>query len=175
MRVLHAQTGRGPTFAKTTISGDLVVCVLADTLTVGERTLVENGQAQSVLDTRKLYQKAMRPDLTAAVETHTGRKVIAFMSDNHIDPDTADRGVHPRATTRRRRLNAAPAQPACGRRGRHRSSSVARPAAEHDRRGPAAASPHAASPQRRPGDPAVGRSSYTGSAQSASIRIGRPK
>jgi uncharacterized protein YbcI len=40
VRILHAQTGRGPTFAKTTISGDLVVCVLADTLTVGERTLV---------------------------------------------------------------------------------------------------------------------------------------
>jgi uncharacterized protein YbcI len=89
VRVLHAQTGRGPTFAKTTISGDLVVCMLADTLTVGERTLVDDGQAQSVLDTRKLYQNAMRTDLTAAVETHTGRKVIAFMSDNHIDPDTA--------------------------------------------------------------------------------------
>jgi uncharacterized protein YbcI len=89
VRVLHAQTGRGPTHARTTISGDLVVCMLADTLTVGERTLVENGQEQSVLDTRKLYQNAMREDLTAAVETHTGRRVIAFMSDNHIDPDTA--------------------------------------------------------------------------------------
>ena len=89
VRVLHAQTGRGPTFVRTTISGDLVVCALADTLTVGERTLVENGQAQSVLDTRKLYQMAMRQDLTAAVETHTGRRVIAFMSDNHIDPDSA--------------------------------------------------------------------------------------
>ena len=87
--VLHEQTGRGPAFAKTTISGDLVVCVLADTLTVGERTLVDSGHAESVLDTRKLYQQAMRTALTNAVETHTGRKVIAFMSDNHIDPDTA--------------------------------------------------------------------------------------
>ena len=89
VQVLHAQTGRGPTFAKTTISGDLVVCLLADTLTVGERTLVESGHAQSVLDTRRLYQMAMRKNLTRAVETHTGRRVIAFMSDNHIDPDTA--------------------------------------------------------------------------------------
>jgi len=24
-----------------------------------------------------------------AVEKHTGRTVVAFMSDNHIDPDTA--------------------------------------------------------------------------------------
>ena len=73
VRVLHAQTGRGPTHARTTISGDLVICVLADTLTVGERTLVASGQAQSVLDTRSLYQKAMRPELTAAVEILTHR------------------------------------------------------------------------------------------------------
>jgi uncharacterized protein YbcI len=89
VRVLHMQTGRGPTFAKTTITGDLVVCVLADTLTVGERTLVESGHEEAVLDTRNLHQRAMRALLTAAVEAHTGRKVIGFMSGNHIDPDTA--------------------------------------------------------------------------------------
>jgi uncharacterized protein YbcI len=89
VRIVRAQTGRGPTFAKTTISGDLVVCVLADTLTVGERTLVDNGNAEEVLATRKLFQNAMRLNLTGAVETHTGRRVIAFMSDNHIEPDTA--------------------------------------------------------------------------------------
>jgi len=100
--VLRRQTGRGPTISKTTISEDLVVCVLADTLTVGERTLVDGGHAQSVVDTRRLYQAVIRPALTAAVETHTGRTVIAVLSDNHIDPDTAieafileprDRGV----------------------------------------------------------------------------------
>jgi len=89
VRILRAQTGRGPTQARTTISGDLVACLLHDTLTVGERTLVRTGHAQSVLDTRKLYQAAMRSDLTAAVENLTRRRVIAFMSDNHIDPDTA--------------------------------------------------------------------------------------
>ncbi len=31
----------------------------------------------------------MRDDLVATVEEHTGRKVAAFMSDNHIDPDMA--------------------------------------------------------------------------------------
>jgi hypothetical protein len=29
----------------------------------------------------------MRDDLVGLVETELGRKVIAFMSDNHIDPD----------------------------------------------------------------------------------------
>jgi uncharacterized protein YbcI len=89
VHILREQTGRGPTKARTTINGDLVACVLHDTLTVGERTLVNDGKEQTVLDVRKLYQMAMREALTAAVETHTGRKVIAFMSDNHIDPDTA--------------------------------------------------------------------------------------
>jgi len=31
----------------------------------------------------------MREDLTADIEQLTGRKVIAFMSTNHIDPDLA--------------------------------------------------------------------------------------
>ena len=89
VRVLHQQTGRGPTHARTAVNGDLVVCVLHDTLTVGERTLVGAGHAQTVLDTRKLYQKAMRSQLVQVVEGHTGRAVVAFMSDNHIDPDAA--------------------------------------------------------------------------------------
>jgi hypothetical protein len=31
----------------------------------------------------------MRDDLVALVERETERKVIGFMSDNHIDPDMA--------------------------------------------------------------------------------------
>ncbi len=31
----------------------------------------------------------MRDDIVAAVEEFTGRSVIAFMSDTHIDPDLA--------------------------------------------------------------------------------------
>src|SRR5689334_14981546 len=31
----------------------------------------------------------MRPELVAGVEALTGRRVIAFMSDNHVDPDVA--------------------------------------------------------------------------------------
>jgi uncharacterized protein YbcI len=89
VRVLREHTGRGPTQAKTTINGDLVVCVLHDTLTVGERTLVASGQSELVLSVRHRYQQAMRPALSAAIESHTGRTVIAFMSDNHIDPDMA--------------------------------------------------------------------------------------
>ena len=38
---------------------------------------------------RHRFQLAMREDLVGAVELATERKVIAFMSDNHIDPDMA--------------------------------------------------------------------------------------
>ena len=89
VQVLHDYTGRGPTKAKTAINEDLVTVLLADTLTTGERTLVDNGQSEQVLQLRGNYQAAMRDDLIAIVERQLERKVIAFMSQNHIDPDLA--------------------------------------------------------------------------------------
>ena len=89
VRLLSEYTGRGPTKAHTHISGDLVAVVLRDTLTKGERSLVRDGRVELVLDTRKAYQMTMGPSLIDAVEEIIGRKVIAFMSDNHIDPDIA--------------------------------------------------------------------------------------
>ena len=89
VQLLHKYTGRGPTKAKTVITGDLVTILLADTLTKGERTLVEKGRSDRVLQLRHDFQLAMRDDLTALVERQLKRKVIAFMSQNHIDPDLA--------------------------------------------------------------------------------------
>jgi uncharacterized protein YbcI len=89
VQLLHEYTGRGPTKAKTLISDDVVTLLLADTLTKGERTLVDNGRAERVLQVRHDYQLTMRDDLVAIVERQLARKVIAFMSQNHIDPDLA--------------------------------------------------------------------------------------
>jgi uncharacterized protein YbcI len=89
VQLLHDYTGRGPTKAKTLINGDLVTIVLADTLTKGESTLVEKGKSDRVLQLRHDYQETMRDDLVALVERQLERKVIAFMSQNHIDPDLA--------------------------------------------------------------------------------------
>jgi uncharacterized protein YbcI len=88
VQILRRHTGRGPTKARTTMDENCVMIVLEDTLTTSERTLVENGSEQLVLTTRQNLQRAMREDLTSMVEILTGRKVRAFMSDNHIDPDT---------------------------------------------------------------------------------------
>ena len=87
--LVREYTGRGPTQARTSISRDLVSVVMADTLTKAERRLVERGKTELVLQIRHEFQRTMRDDLVAAVETVTERKVIAFMSDNHIDPDMA--------------------------------------------------------------------------------------
>jgi len=89
VQVLHDYTGRGPTRAHTVINRDSVLVLVGDTLTKGERTLVATGQAQFVLDMRHRFQMAMREDLIATVEQVMERKVVAFISDNHIDPDMA--------------------------------------------------------------------------------------
>ncbi len=89
VRLMHEYTGRGPTRSRTTINGDSVMVLLGDTLTRGERKLVDSGKEQRVLQIRHDFQMVMRDELVKAVEKATGRKVIAFMSQNHIDPDLA--------------------------------------------------------------------------------------
>jgi uncharacterized protein YbcI len=64
-----------------------VLCVLEDTMTKAERTLASAGKEDSVLRVRHELQNAMRNDLTAAVEEFTHRKVVAFLSANHVEPD----------------------------------------------------------------------------------------
>ena len=89
VKLLREYTGRGPTKAKTLISDNLVTVLLADTLTKGERKLAEAGHKDRVLSLRHDYQTVMRDDLVAVVERQLDRTVIAFMSQNHIDPDLA--------------------------------------------------------------------------------------
>jgi uncharacterized protein YbcI len=89
VRLLSEYTGRGPTKARTHIHEDLITVVLRDTLTKGERSLVAAGKNDIVLAARKAYQNAMKTDLVAAVERCSGRTVVAFLSENHIEPDIA--------------------------------------------------------------------------------------
>ena len=89
VRALASTTGRGPTKAKTTLGDNAVFVVLQDTLTRGERSLVEAGEGDAVLNLRRLWQKVMRTRCSRAIEELTGRTVVGFMSDNHIDPDIA--------------------------------------------------------------------------------------
>ncbi|MCW2998964.1 MAG: hypothetical protein JWN65_2513 [Solirubrobacterales bacterium] len=89
VRTFSEYTGRGPTKAWTSLDGDLVTVVLQDTLTKGERRLVADGRSEIVLDMRRAFQETMRTDLVAGVEEILDRRVDAFLSGNHIDPDVA--------------------------------------------------------------------------------------
>jgi uncharacterized protein YbcI len=89
VHLLAESTGRGPTKARTTIDRDLIVVLLQNTLTPGERYLADNDRAGQVLDMRAAYQEAMRGDCIKAIEQLTDRTVSAFMSANHIEPDIA--------------------------------------------------------------------------------------
>jgi uncharacterized protein YbcI len=89
VQALRRTTGRGPTKARTTMGDNGVFVVLQDSLTHGEQTLTDAGEGKAVLDLRRRWQTVMQTDLCAEIEELTGRKVIGFMSDNHIDPDLA--------------------------------------------------------------------------------------
>jgi uncharacterized protein YbcI len=89
VRTLSRRTGRGPTKAKATIGANAVFVVLQDTLTIGERTLADAGEGEAVLDLRRRWQSVMQAEMSREIEELTGRKVVGFMSDNHIDPDLA--------------------------------------------------------------------------------------
>jgi uncharacterized protein YbcI len=85
--VLREYTGRGPTKARTTIRDNVVLVILEQTLTKGERVLVEKGRGDRVLALRREYQEAMRDEGSAQVAELTGRNVVAMMSANHLNPD----------------------------------------------------------------------------------------
>jgi uncharacterized protein YbcI len=89
VRALARTTGRGPTKAKTTLGDNGVFVVLQDTLTRGEQNLADAGESKTVLDVRRKWQAVMQQQVSREIEELTGRKVIGFMSDNHIDPDLA--------------------------------------------------------------------------------------
>jgi uncharacterized protein YbcI len=89
VQALSRTTGRGPTKAKTTLGDNGVFVVLQDTLSQGEQTLADAGQGAAVLDLRRRWQQVMEQDISREIEELTGRNVIGFMSDNHIDPDLA--------------------------------------------------------------------------------------
>jgi uncharacterized protein YbcI len=87
---LHSRYyGKGPTKAKTYLVNDTVVCILRGGFTTVERTLIEDGNVDAVYQIRRSFQQAMEGHFTTVVEAATGRKVIAYMSQIHQDPDLA--------------------------------------------------------------------------------------
>jgi len=89
VRVYAEYVGRGPTRARTVISGNIVTVIAEDILTTAEARLVAEGASGSVVDLRRKFQGTMRGALTNGVEEVTGRNVVAFLSGHQADPDYA--------------------------------------------------------------------------------------
>jgi uncharacterized protein YbcI len=80
--------GRGPTKAKSYVLDDrILVCVLEETMTKVERTLVENGHGDKVREMRLTFQEAMADEFKRTVSDVTGRQVLAYHSQLTLDPD----------------------------------------------------------------------------------------
>jgi uncharacterized protein YbcI len=86
-RLHREHYGRGPSEARTIIQRNYVITFLDDVYTKVERTLIDAGDRETVRQTRLAFQRAMEPAFRGAVEELTGRKVIAFLSQVHFDPD----------------------------------------------------------------------------------------
>ncbi|MEA2211285.1 MAG: hypothetical protein QOF83_1233 [Solirubrobacteraceae bacterium] len=82
---LHKEfVGRGPTNARTTVDGNLVVCLLEGGYTRAEQTLEDNQHGDVVAAGRLGLQDAMRDAMIRSVERALGREVVSFMSANDL-------------------------------------------------------------------------------------------
>ena len=81
--------GRGASNVKTVISKGFVITFLEEIYTPFEKTLISGGHEQLVIDARFAFQQMMRDNYTNTIEKVTGRKVRAFLSQNHINPAIA--------------------------------------------------------------------------------------
>jgi uncharacterized protein YbcI len=88
-RLHRDRYGRGATTTRTIFQGNRIIVFLEEIYTPAERTLIDAGNWEQVKATRQSFQTAMRIPFSDAVEELTGRKVIAFMSQVHLDPDMA--------------------------------------------------------------------------------------
>lgn len=89
VRIHTASLGRGPNKSFSFHNGNVVVVVLQDVLTKAEQSLTVSDQSDAVLAMRRLFQRSMADEMKASIEKLTAREVIAFMSDNHVEPDMA--------------------------------------------------------------------------------------
>ena len=89
VKLFREHFGKGPTQAKTIWHDDVVVAVLRGGFTQAEQTLYRHGKGQVVDDIRRAMQDVFEREMRATVERHTGRRVEAFLSANHHDPDAS--------------------------------------------------------------------------------------
>jgi uncharacterized protein YbcI len=88
VRILREHYGRGPMKAKTYALDDIIVIVMRGSgFTALEQTIMDSGQPERVVAMREDFQAVMAKRYEKTIEELTGRKVLAFLSQAHVDPD----------------------------------------------------------------------------------------
>jgi len=87
VRLVREHFGKGPTQAKTIWSDDVVSVVMRGGFTTAEKTLYRAGRGDVVDEGRKAMQEVFEREMCSAISRLTGRRVDAFLSANHHDPD----------------------------------------------------------------------------------------
>jgi uncharacterized protein YbcI len=86
--ILREHYGRGPTRAKTYALDDLIVVVMRGSgFTPLEQTMMDDDGAKRVVALRHGFQMLIGDVYKHAIEELTGCKVIASLSQAHVEPD----------------------------------------------------------------------------------------
>jgi uncharacterized protein YbcI len=86
--ILREHYGRGPMKAKTYALDDLIVVVMRGSgFTALEKTIMDSGEPDRVVAMRHDFQRVMTKRFTDTIEELTGRNVVAFLSQAHVEPD----------------------------------------------------------------------------------------
>jgi uncharacterized protein YbcI len=85
---LYKETyGKGPTKARSYMSGDLVVCLLEGGFAQAELTLRDAGRGDAVSDQRDVLHGVLRRRFVETIEELTGRRVHAFISGVDLETE----------------------------------------------------------------------------------------
>ena len=88
VKMLRENYGRGPIKAKTYALDDIIVCVLRGSgFTPLEKTMMEGGEPDRVVAMREDFQRLIAARYKTTIEELTGRTVLAFLSQAHVEPD----------------------------------------------------------------------------------------
>ena len=86
--ILREHYGRGPMKAKTYAQDDILVVVMRGSgFTPLEQTIMDSGEPDRIVAMRHDFQRMMTKRFKETIEELTGRNVVAFLSQAHVEPD----------------------------------------------------------------------------------------
>src|SRR5712691_860864 len=86
--ILRDHYGRGAMKAKTYALDDIIVVVMRGSgFTALEQTIMDSGEPGRVIAMREDFQRVMAERYKETIRELTGRNVVAFLSQAHVEPD----------------------------------------------------------------------------------------